>query len=214
MKARVRLALWLHRQGARLARRLVRASPARLWSNHELSRLGPQFRGDVVNVSAWRDEDKQGRRYRDYFPNARSYAVTNYSSPRKGLDHTDLPSIPLDLTAPVPPDLRERFDVVLSHTTLEHVFDVQTAAGTLAALTRDVLIVVVPLKQPVHGLDEGEGDFWRFTPMALDRLFAPHGLRPVYAATNEQPWWDVYVVWVGSRRPERWARLQPLDRSA
>ncbi len=210
---RVSLALWLYRQGARLARRLVRASPARVWSNQELGRLGPHFRGDVVNVSAWRDEDKQGRRYRDYFPNARTYAVTNYPSPRKGLDHTDLPSIHLDLTAPVPGELRDRFDVVLSHTTLEHVFDVHAAARTLAALTRDVLILVVPLKQPVHGLDEGEGDFWRFTPMALDRLFEPHGLRPVYRATNEQPWWDVYVVWVGSRHPERWPHLDG-DRSA
>ena len=35
----------------------------RVWSNAELRRLAGLFDGDVVNVSAWRDEDKEGRRY-------------------------------------------------------------------------------------------------------------------------------------------------------
>ncbi len=202
------LAFALYRLAVRAGRRLTRASPARAWSNEVLARIGALVAGDVLNVSGWRDADKQGRRYRDYFPKARSYTVSNFPSPRKGL--ADVPdSLPLDLTQPVPAHLRDRYDVVFAHTVLEHIFDVERAARGLAALSRDLVVVVVPLVQRQHGLDEGEGDFWRFTPMALDRLFAPHGVRRVWAAMNEQPWWDVYVVWVGSRAPERWAHLAP-----
>lgn len=205
---RERLAYALYRAAVRAGRRLTRASPARAFSNQVLAHIGARVEGNVLNVSGWRDADKQGRRYRDYFPNARSYTVSNYPSPRKGL--ADVPdSLPLDLTRPVPPHLRGGFDVVFAHTVLEHVFEVERAVEALAALTRDLCVVVVPLVQRQHGIDEGEGDFWRFTPMALDRLFAPHGLSRVCAVMNDQPWWDVYVVWAGSRSPERWAHLEP-----
>jgi hypothetical protein len=36
------------------------------------------FTGNVCNVSAWRDQDKQGGTYKEYFSNAKSYSVTNY----------------------------------------------------------------------------------------------------------------------------------------
>jgi len=57
----------------------------RLWSNRELERIAPLFTGDVVNVSAWQDQDKEGRRYRDYFRSARSYTLTNYEADARGL---------------------------------------------------------------------------------------------------------------------------------
>ena len=46
----------------------------RIWSNRELERYAGLFKGRVVNVSAWEDKDKEGRRYRDYFSNAEAYA--------------------------------------------------------------------------------------------------------------------------------------------
>src|SRR5229473_1615128 len=54
------------------------AQLARYWSNQELKRFSHVAAADVVNVSGWKDEDKQGRHYRDYFPKARSYTITNY----------------------------------------------------------------------------------------------------------------------------------------
>jgi hypothetical protein len=193
-----RLALLVRSVGRR-----VSPEDSRAWSNRQLQRVGRLVEGDVVNVSGWRDEDKHGGLYRDYFPGARSYTVTNYSSPRLGLSD-GVPSIELDLTAPLPERLRAAFDVVLSHTVLEHIFELPTAAANLAAMTRDMLIVVVPFTQEIHGHENGFGDFWRFTPEALDRLFQPHGVHRVHAAMNEQPWWGVYVFWVGSRHPGRW----------
>jgi hypothetical protein len=50
------------------ARRRGGAAPARAarrWSNGEIARLGASVTGAVINVSAWKDEDKQGRHYRD-----------------------------------------------------------------------------------------------------------------------------------------------------
>src|SRR5258706_3556650 len=54
----------------------------REWSNAELRKFAPQFSGPVINVSGWRDEDKTGGHYRDYFPAASDYAVSNYSGER------------------------------------------------------------------------------------------------------------------------------------
>lgn len=39
------------------------------------------------------------------------------------------------------------FDVVFSHTVLEHLYDVQAAVSTLCALTRHTVIVIVPFIQ-------------------------------------------------------------------
>jgi hypothetical protein len=184
-----------------------RLSPedSRVWSNRLLHHVGAMMEGDVVNVSGWRDEDKHGRRYRDYFPKAKTYTVTNYASPRRGLGD-GVPSIELDLTAPLPDRLRNAFDVVFNHTTLEHIFDLTTAAANLAAMTRDIVVVVVPFTEAIHGHEDGFGDFWRFTPEAVDGLFRPHDVVRVYAAMNHQPWWGIYVFWVGSRRPDRWRK--------
>jgi len=55
---------------------------ARLWSNREMKKLGPLFAGDVVNVSAWDDRDKEGRHYKDYFSKASGYYYTNYTGIR------------------------------------------------------------------------------------------------------------------------------------
>ena len=38
----------------------------RIWSNNELKKFSDLFRGDIVNISAWRDEDKEGKQIRDY----------------------------------------------------------------------------------------------------------------------------------------------------
>ena len=41
----------------------------RIWSNQELRKFSHLFRGKVINVSGWKDCDKEGHIYRDYFSN-------------------------------------------------------------------------------------------------------------------------------------------------
>src|SRR5512145_328456 len=115
----------------------------RLWSNDELARIGPLFDGDIVNVSAWRDDDKAGRRYRDYFPRARSYTMTNFRTDMRGFQGWD-GEIFLDLEQPLPVELQGAFDVVYNHTTLEHIYEFRLAFSNLCAMSRDAVVIVVP----------------------------------------------------------------------
>ena len=172
----------------------------RIWSNRELARIAGWFTGDVVNVSAWKDIDKEGRRYRDYFCRARSYWLTNYKTEARGFQGYDN-EIYLDLEAPLPADLEGRFDVVFNHTTLEHVADMPTAFANLCRMTRDVVILVVPFLQQYHST---YGDYWRFTPLAVKYLFEKNDLEVVYQSYNNHRRASVYVFTVATRHPDRW----------
>ena len=173
----------------------------RLWSNHELQLIAPYCRGDVVNVSGWKDSDKDGRHYRDYFSSASSYTITNFRAEARGLQGVP-GELFLDLEQPLEPSLEARFDVVFNHTVLEHVFNVSLAFSNLCRMSKDLVVLVVPFIQPMHA---DYGDFWRFSPMALERMFAANGLTMIRAASNRNWFSSVYVVAVGSRNPGRWA---------
>lgn len=178
----------------------------RCWSNRELREIGPLFSGDVVNVSAWEDCDKEGGHYKDYFSNARSHSYTNYGGYR-GLQGM-VNEYPLDLEGEVSENLRQRFDVVFNHTTLEHVFDVRKAFGNLCELSRDIVIVVVPFAQTQHESDDWK-DYWRFSPTCLRRLYEENGLSIVYEAESPHRHSAIYLLSVGSRYPERWVDRFP-----
>lgn len=175
------------------------AQVARYWSNLELKKIAGVVTGDVANVSGWKDEDKQGGFYREYFSKARTYTVTNYygESGFQGLDGEIL----LDLRAPIRAEYKGRFDAVLCHTVLEHVFDINVAFRNLALLTRDLLIVVVPFCQIQHEL-ESFGDYWRFTPSCLRELFKRNGMTVVYESSNEDFACGNYLLFCGSHRPD------------
>jgi hypothetical protein len=175
----------------------------REWSNRELRRFGGLFDGDVVNVSGWKDEDKEGGAYRDYFPNAASYTVTNFE---RGYGFQGRPGeVLLDLTVPVRDELRSRFDVVFNHTTLEHIYNTDLAFENLCAMSRDVVIIVVPFLQPVHeGEDDAYSDFWRFSPAAVRKMFEERGLHPLYVSYNDDWLSSVYVFGIATRNPSKW----------
>ena len=187
----------------------------RTWSNQVLAKIAPLFEGEVVNVSAWKDEDKQGGHYREYFTSAKSYTITNFKGDR-GLAGRD-DEIFLDLSQKLPTDLEGRFDVVFNHTTLEHIFDFFTAFENLCRLSRDVVIVVVPFAQITHDAPSFE-DFWRFTPSGMRRLFEKNGLKMIFEAANPQENASVYLLMAGSRQPEKWftklPRYQPVYHTA
>lgn len=180
----------------------------RLWSNRVLRQIGPAFSGEVANVSGWIDSDKDGGRYRDYFPSAAAYYLTNHAGARGTDDAAEITDFRLDLTGELPPELEGRFDVVLSHTVLEHIFEAEKAFANLCRMAREAVIVVVPFAQEVHFTDS-YGDYWRYTPMGLRRLFEKNGFTAVYEAASPEPEAGVYLLSVGVRRPEAWAGKLP-----
>ena len=180
---------------------------ARHWSNRQLRKIASQFVGDVVNVSAWDDRDKEGHHYKEYFANASSYSYTNHAGYR------GFQSLPnehrLDLTGEVPEELKRRFDVVFNHTTLEHIFDVRKAFAALCELSKDVVIVVVPFAQTQHESVDWK-DYWRFTPTCLRELYEENGLSVVYEAASSFRNSAVYVLSVASRHPHFWEGRLPV----
>lgn len=176
---------------------------ARIWSNRELAKFAHLFTGDIVNVSGWKDWDKQNKHYRDYFTAKSSFTVTNFSGYR-GIESAE-GTIELDLELPLQPELKQRFDVVFNHTTLEHIFDVSTAFKNLCLLSRDIVILVVPFSQVEH-TTETLGDYWRFAPQALRKMFAAHGFTVLYEAANEDRNAAVYLFFIASKKPDLWAQ--------
>jgi hypothetical protein len=172
----------------------------RIWSNIELQKFGYLFTGDIVNVSAWTDVDKNGSHYSKYFPNKSSYTITNYSAEKRGFQ--GFPGeIFLDLEKDLPEDLLHKFDVVFNHTTLEHVYDFKKAFRNLCNMSKDVLIIVVPFVQQMHG---NYGDFWRFSPESIDRMITEEGLTTAYLSFNNNKFSSVYVFAIAVRNKTKW----------
>lgn len=182
----------------------------REWSNQQLALLAHAFTGDVINVSGWRDEDKRGRKYRDYFVNANSYCVSNFSGTKGTTDGEK--GIFLDLEGEIPAELRGRFQVAFNHTTLEHIYEIRKAVQNICLLSHDSIILVTPFLQAEHYEDGVFGDYWRPTPMCLAKMLGQEGFSVVYQAVNDTPWDIVYVFTMASRAPEKHAEILPPNR--
>jgi hypothetical protein len=180
----------------------------RKWSNQVLREIAPTFTGEVINVSGWQDNDKEGNRYKTYFSNASKYFVSNFVGARGVDDSKEVTDFEIDLEAVLEEELVGRFDVVFNHTTLEHIFEVRKAFANLCSMSKDVVIVIVPFAQEVH-FNESYGDFWRFTPMSLRRLFEDNGCSVVFESANKNVNSGIYVLSVGSKHPERWQGKLP-----
>jgi len=179
---------------------------ARVWSNREIKRFASLFEGEIVNVSAWDDRDKQGGYYRDYFSKKSNYYLTNYYGTRgyQGKKNEYI----LDLAEEVPGNLAKRFDVVFNHTTLEHIFDARKAFSNLCKLSKDVVMIVVPFSQVQHETDSFK-DYWRFTPTCLRSLFDENGFEMIYTNSNDDKNAAIYIFCIGSCNPDKWKPLLP-----
>jgi hypothetical protein len=173
---------------------------ARHWSNAQLREISQMFTGDVVNVSAWEDQDKQGERYRSYFTNCNSYHTTNFGT-EQGVLQGDANEMFLDLEQDLSADLAGRFDVVFNHTTIEHVWDFHKAMDNICLLSNDIVIIVAPWLQPQH---TDYGDFWRFSPLAIAKLLDDRGLKVIRLSWNSQQFSAVYIFAVATRHPDKW----------
>lgn len=193
----------------------------RLWSNTEIRKFAPLFTGDIINVSGAQDSDKEiqrplkylfttryddGGRYRDYFRNAGSYAISNYAKDsRRGHAEQMREQINIDLEEDLPKQLSKKFDVVLNHTVLEHVFHVFKAFKNLCLLSRDIVMLVVPAVQMIHDYDGAYRDYWRFTPFAVEKLFANEGFTVLYRSSNRCFMSSIYYFYIASCKPGKWS---------
>lgn len=204
MRCYERMRRWLTNH----ARHCMMEQEPRRWSNRELKKMAPLFSGDVLNVSGWRDEDKEGGCYRDYFSKASAYKVTNYFG-TDGPDDGMKDSLFLDLEQALPADMASCCDLAWTHTVLEHVADVETSVKNLGGLTRDAVLVVVPWMQDEHYSPSLYGDYWRFTPMGMKRLMELAGCELIHLAANDQPWYPVYLLAIGSKKADAWSGVFP-----
>jgi hypothetical protein len=191
----------VHRASANAMKRAARDEVRpRNWSNAELRKFAPLFNGAVINVSGWRDEDKTGGHYRDYFSAAASYAISNYRG-ESGVTGTE-GEVFIDLEADLPEGLVGRYQVAFNHTTLEHIFDIRKAIANICALSNDTIILVTPFLQQVHYIKGSFGDWWRPTPMCIERLLEEQGFHVAYQSSNDTVWDVVYVVTIACRNAE------------
>jgi len=188
-----------HRRATALVKRLTPHLEPRAWSNAEIGPIAAAVTGDVVHVSAWLDEDKHGRTYRDYFSHARSYSTTNVGGQRGDVGTADFH---LDLSMPLAPELVQAYDFVFNHTTLEHVYEVQTALDVLFGLTRSELLVVVPFMQVEHWERPSFADHWRMTRFGLTQACLDRGFEIVSLTSNHNAVWPIYYCLHARRRPE------------
>jgi hypothetical protein len=174
-------------------------------SNRTLHTYLGAFGGEVINVSGWEDSDKEGRFYRQYFGAPTRYVVSNIRGERgmPAVAPAGSDFLYLDLEKPLDHDLCGAFDVAFSHTVAEHIFDPLQTFTTIAKLTRDVVIIVVPFSQGVH-YSRSFGDYLRFTPLFLKRYFEERGFAVLLCTSNDQPFLPVYTVFIASRYPARY----------
>ena len=183
---------------------------ARVWSNIELKKIAYLFKGDIINVSAGADIDKENNFYKNYFVNKTSYSISNY---KKTETNTENNEYILDLEKEIPENLYEKFNVVFSHTVLEHVYETDIAIENLCNLSNDIVITVVPFIQTYHHEEEVYYDFWRFSPLALIKKFNKHGFKTVYINWNKDPLGNIYIFHVASKKTKKWQNLIEMNKA-
>ncbi|OHB10965.1 MAG: hypothetical protein A3J09_00055 [Candidatus Zambryskibacteria bacterium RIFCSPLOWO2_02_FULL_51_21] len=206
--------LLAHRLVKGIANRILdkRVIRPRNFSNEMIRRYAPFFEGSAINISGWRDEDGEGNKYKSYFPNVKSYSVSNVSNQRKGLGSAgkEYKEIEIDLTKDLPHEFFQSFDLVLNHTTLEHIYDFKKAFKNICDLSRDVVIIIVPVMQQIHQTKDF-GDYWRPTTMTVAKMFRENGLEPLVIKCNDQPFAPVYCFGIASRNPIKYEKMFKKD---
>jgi hypothetical protein len=180
--------------------KINRLSIPRFWGNFELRKFANLFTGKIIHVSAYNDEDKEGNKYESYFINAESYNISNYKTAFKGYQGLKN-EISLDLTADLKESFIGKFDVVFNHTTLEHIFEVRKAFKNLCLLSKDIVIIIVPF---IHQMHSEKLDFWRFTPLAIKKLFEQNNYDLIYISFNHHKKSNVYIFAIGSKFSKKW----------
>ncbi|MBI4812181.1 hypothetical protein HY798_01880 [Candidatus Falkowbacteria bacterium] len=156
----------------------------------------------------WDDRDKEGGFYRGYFKNCSNYIVSNVLGKEKGMGSvkkSEGEEIELDLEKPLTADFKGKFDIVFNHTTFEHIFNIEQAFKNLCELSKDAVILVIPVLQEIHVL-ETYGDYWRMTTLAAAKMFKKYGFEPLVIQVNDQPFAPVYCFAIAARDQRKYER--------
>ena len=169
-------------------------------SNQQLRKISENFSWDILNASWWLDLDKEGKTYKNYFPKANSYTLSNYSwdKGRRNWQNEFFLNLEDNLTS----DLKEKFDVVYNHTTLEHIKNSNQAIQNLIDLSKDIVIIVAPFAQDYHRTDTF-GDYHRFSPTWLKNIIENKGLKVISCNDNRDNPGTIYVIMTATKNPDK-----------
>jgi SAM-dependent methyltransferase len=150
----------------RLARTLIgkpqpRPSRVRADSNRWLQTHCKDVVGAVLSIGSLDDGDGEGRKYRDYFPGARSY-TTSEVVPMEGCDLViDVRSMPEMTSA--------SYDCIYCSGVLEHVDEFRKGFDEITRILKPggILLLGLPFRQAIHMAPQ---DFWRFSEYGIKYL--------------------------------------------
>ena len=169
----------------------------RVWSNLELKKFSNNFYGKIINVSGWNDSDKDGSFYKNYFSNCENYSISNWSFSERGQENKlGKDQYLIDLEDDLDNKLINKFEVVLNHTTLEHIFNINKAFQNLCKLSNDTVIIILPFMQEQHTTSDFK-DYWRLTPQAVQKLFEKNNFKMAYVNANDDNNSSIYIFAVG-----------------
>ena len=188
-------------------RRISRDCDPRKWSNDELKKLAPYFTGRIINISGGKDLDKENEKYNHYFVNSDSFTVANY--PTQYPDKCQANDLFLDLSVPLEDGspFLAAYDVVFTHTVLEHIYELNTAVSNLCKISKDIVITVIPFIQAFHQNEEYYHDYWRISPYSIYNLFKDNGFDTVYCKWNNDPIGNIYLFHIASKKKENWEHI-------
>ena len=174
----------------------------RQWSNKILKEIGvslPKFE-NAINVSGFLDSDKAGGSYRNYF-DVKNYEVSKYTGDT--LYSNPNSEIVIDLDSDINQLNKSnlgKYDLVFSHTVLEHVKNPFNAFKNFKALMapKSILINVVPFIYKFHFSENNYGDYWRYTPHGLEELHKSVGLRVNEIRIGPRNSFEKYIISLGS----------------
>ena len=170
----------------------------RTYSNVSLKRILPLLNViSVLNISGWDDGDKEGGRYSHYFSQkVNKYEVSHFENDYLRSD-TDISKMVINLED-INYQAVEKFELVFSHTVLEHVFDQQNAFRIMCSLAEKYVVGVVPMINVLHW-EETYDDYWRFTPHGIRKLFENNEFNLVHLEIGPSLSISQYIIFVGAR---------------
>ena len=175
----------------------------RSWSNHQLREIAtklPNFENGI-NVSGNLDSDKEGDLYRHYFK-IKNYQISSYPEDKAYSNPNTEIVIDLDAdTSQIRKECLGKYDLVFSHTVLEHVKNPFQSFQNLEKLLapNGILITVVPFIYKFHYSGENFGDYWRYTPHGIDFLHKKVGLFTNLIESGPSRGFEKYLISVASR---------------
>ena len=166
----------------------------RTWSNKEIRKIAGHLGhlDSIINVSGWKDEDKEGHFYRSYF-SCNKYIISNFEkdSERGAVEKN---SVFIDLEEKVSNEFKHKFDLVFNHTIIEHIYNPFNTLDNLFDLSRNYILCVSPWKQKLHFSPGNYADYLRLSPFFFRRWAKENSLKVIYESVTPSYYLEIYYV--------------------